>query len=323
VEAINAGAVPTIRSAWESVSELECKRAVELAMESFMNFIAENTRNLPLDQEDVHKVYLDGKMKAVEEFNLRALGEVHQVQPFREKLEQLLNDEYTKLCAKNDAASDKSCRDLLNNLYQAVDRALQRDEFTSCADLSQHWKKIVDAEYIKRAKGNAKFRVLSEFALEKVGDTMIVLDQNLQEKLRRAHAAEVATLREEMKEEREEKRKQREEFNAMRQELTNQLEKTNHHIETLEGQLGMSNEHIDTLKTANGEAREEIVGLKTDQDQLRKERDRLNQELEKVNQQLKDLAKKEEKKDQVEFIVPAQAQPKSSKKKKASKCIIS
>jgi len=80
VDAINNGAVPTIRSAWENVSELENKKAVEFAVRKFIEYFEEleKTNAFPMESIDLHKHNQIAAEKSRQEFILLALGETKQ-----------------------------------------------------------------------------------------------------------------------------------------------------------------------------------------------------------------------------------------------------
>jgi len=256
IEAINTGAVPTIKTTWESVSELENKKAVEIAIETYENLLDKKAKTFPIEEKDLYQEHLVAFSKAKEEFSERALGEQKSI--YIEQLEGKIAEEYEKYIQKNDIASEKSSMELFTKIFCQIEESLKEEQFSSSTDLSHQWKKLVEAEYLTKAKGKFKFVVLSDSLLQKMSESIILFDENQKEKLKAQHAEEKEQLRSQLNEEKEDKKKLRNDFDEVKNDLRNQLEKTHSHIRTLEENNLSARKQIDELIQEKGRISAEL-----------------------------------------------------------------
>jgi len=260
IEAINTGAVPTIRNAWESVSELENKRAVEEAIAMYQHVMEELSKKFPVDHNELVKEHQQNHLKAKEEFSIRALGE--QKDEYLTLLEIKLIEELDKFVLRNDEASEKQCKKLFDTIYTTIEAGLQKDEFPNCTELSHQWKTLVDKHYLPQAKGKFKYILLSDYLLERMSESLVLLDQSLTKKLQEQHAVERELLRSEINVEREDKKKLREEFTEVKQGLKSQLEKSEASANSLQTQLTTAQKSISELTQERDRLAKELNDLK-------------------------------------------------------------
>jgi len=260
VEAINTGAVPIIKNVWDSVSELENKKAVETAVESYAKYMAEKVPTMPVDQVELYQQNLAGQLQSKELFNLRALGE--QRGEYLVLLETKLAEEYEKLTSRNDVASEKSCKELLAKCYETIEKGLKESSYSSCTELSHAWKQAVDTEYLPNARGKFRYITLSEYLLQKMNESMILLDQTQQDALRKQHSEEREQLRSELKDEKEERRKQKEEYSQEKSDLRSRLDKNDKLISTLQEASDNAKNQVSQLSAENEKLKREIEDLK-------------------------------------------------------------
>lgn len=257
IDAINHGAVPTIRSAWENVSELENKKAVELAVEEYKKYFQEKIEpGFPMESEELNNKNQVAAEVAREQFRLTALGETKQ--EFFEQLQKQLHDEFTKYSLKNDAASEQQCKSLLLQMFTDIDDSLNNNDYDTLSDLARAWTQLISNQYLKYAKGKFKYVLLSEGLLTRMNDSMINLDGKIQENLRSKHEKERNELNSQLSDEREEKRQAREQFELLRIDLTKQLEANNSSINSLSNANNQLSSRATELTRENQRLAEEL-----------------------------------------------------------------
>jgi len=183
VDALNTGSVPTIRSAWENVSEIENKKAMEASILFYNEYVDEKIPIYPIDQEELYLIHLEAFAKAKNVFSAESLGE--QKQELMIELEKKLTEAYDKLVLKNDQFSEKICKELLHAIKLKIDEALTNNKYTNCNDLVHEWKQLIDSSYSSIAKGKWRYIALSEILTTAMPETIIILDNSIQEKLKK------------------------------------------------------------------------------------------------------------------------------------------
>jgi len=185
VEAINTGAVPTIRNAWSVVSELECRHAIEASVEIYIKEM--NSLKLPMEEEDLFKQHVIVKDKAIKEFQLMALGSDLEV--WRDDLEKKMLEEFGKVQTNNNSESEKQCKSVLSDIHKDINSK----SFKNLPDLANEWKKQINDTYFKTVKGKFKHITLSEFLKQQFADSMISLDQKIIDELREEQKKRIRT----------------------------------------------------------------------------------------------------------------------------------
>ncbi|KAJ8464445.1 hypothetical protein OPV22_026997 [Ensete ventricosum] len=155
LDAINNGAVPTISSSWQSVEELECRKAYDFATGIYLSSF---DRTKPADEAILREVHEDAVQKSLAAFNSCAVG----VGSARLNYEKLLKNFFRKTfeAYKRTAflEADKRCsntvRSMESNLRQAchaadarVDRVIKVlndlvSEYESCSHGPSKWKTL-------------------------------------------------------------------------------------------------------------------------------------------------------------------------------------
>ncbi|CAK0905162.1 unnamed protein product [Prorocentrum cordatum] len=105
VEAMNAGGVPKLGSAWQHVSEQECARALEEAMRAFSAATLGLAASFPTGEEELDLVFQHGRASAMQRFAEVALGDGRAREDFLADLERELQESASRLRRENrDAA---------------------------------------------------------------------------------------------------------------------------------------------------------------------------------------------------------------------------
>ena len=137
-----------------SVSDSECQAALESAIKVYIDGGQVVSQKFPLDNDEMQEDHENLTELAVAEYQKRALGDM--MTKYREKLEERMNEEYIKLCRKNDEVSEKKCRALLEQLFQDIDGPLKARKYSSSSDLLADFKSL-NAKYLAAAKGRFKW----------------------------------------------------------------------------------------------------------------------------------------------------------------------
>jgi hypothetical protein len=116
VDAINAGGVPTISSAWDDVTSKECEGALSAAEESYTQSMNASSHSFPIDSDELYTLHTQAQAQAVEVYAKRAVGSGESFKRGRDELVQNLTRSYSDFHAKNAQVSETSSRELLHSL---------------------------------------------------------------------------------------------------------------------------------------------------------------------------------------------------------------
>jgi len=116
VDAINTGAVPTIKSAWDNVSDSECQAAMDAAIKTYIDGGVVVIQKFPLDSEELQEQHENLSELAGTEYQKRALGDM--TLKYRSKLDERLNEEFIKLQRKNDEISEKKLQSIVGKIIR-------------------------------------------------------------------------------------------------------------------------------------------------------------------------------------------------------------
>lgn len=158
ITAINDGGVPTIRSAWENVLEIECKKAMAAAEKIYNKRIKDGVEEgAILEEEELEKVHRDAEKRALDTFRAKAVGGPHVA--LEDQLKEFTNEVYKTLCHTNRLRSEEECELLLDNLSKHISDEIRTKEIDSIDKLHEEWESIIK-EYLESAKGPLKNQVL-------------------------------------------------------------------------------------------------------------------------------------------------------------------
>ncbi|CAL9081572.1 unnamed protein product [Musa textilis] len=138
LDAINNGAVPTISSSWQSVEELECRKAYDFATGIYLSSF-DHTK--PVDEAILRKVHEDAVQKSLAAFNSCAVGAGSARLNYEKLLQNFFRKTFEDYKRTAFLEADKRCsntmRSMENNLRQAchvadarVDRVIKN--FLTC-----------------------------------------------------------------------------------------------------------------------------------------------------------------------------------------------
>lgn len=189
VDAINSGGVPVISSAWDHVSQLECRYASEDAHALFLAQLDKQRHVIKSQKTPLETDMLEASAKratelAFDAFERRAVGDA--AAEARNDLQAKLKAETVELEKANHRASERYCDDLANKLYVSVvwaglaavgaetgpdnddAAALSSGETPSdlAANLVASWAEL-RKRYAAHAKGPAKDVTLLRFVTDK------------------------------------------------------------------------------------------------------------------------------------------------------------
>eukprot|EP01114_Cavostelium_apophysatum_P007070 TRINITY_DN1875_c0_g1_i2.p1 TRINITY_DN1875_c0_g1~~TRINITY_DN1875_c0_g1_i2.p1 ORF type:complete len:251 (-),score=99.23 TRINITY_DN1875_c0_g1_i2:50-802(-) len=220
----------------------------------------ERVPEYPIEPEDLYKHHVDASARSKEAFHQSALGE--QKQEYLSFLESKLKDAYDKIVRANDAASEALCKKIVAEMHAAIEEELKRDDFATCNDLVHRWKLLVETLYAPNSRGKFKNAVLSEALLHQMSESLVLLDQTLQAKMRAAHEIEIGKLKDEIREEKDEKKSLRNDFELQRQDMRSQIDKGNQLLLSLQVVHEKANAQITQLQSENTDLKKQIEELR-------------------------------------------------------------
>ncbi|XVF27580.1 hypothetical protein REPUB_Repub14bG0120800 [Reevesia pubescens] len=158
LDALNNGAVPTISSSWQSVEEVECRRAYDSATEVYMSSF---DRSKPPEEGALREAHEEAVQRSLAVYNSSAVG----VGSMRKKYEELLQKFFRKAFEdyKRNAfmEADLQC----SNAIQSMGKRLRAACHASDASIN-NIVKVLDAlisEYEASAHGPGKWQKLAVF----------------------------------------------------------------------------------------------------------------------------------------------------------------
>eukprot|EP01126_Amoeba_proteus_P039643 TRINITY_DN4196_c0_g1_i15.p1 TRINITY_DN4196_c0_g1~~TRINITY_DN4196_c0_g1_i15.p1 ORF type:complete len:482 (-),score=116.47 TRINITY_DN4196_c0_g1_i15:218-1663(-) len=222
VEAINSGAVPDIKTTWESVARLENQRNHDKALQRYAEQMTSVLVSKPLEEKDLAQAHEKASQSSLSEFLSRSMGDS---QPFINSLQTNFLSTLEKFKTVNREASLEFCSQVYENLYKAfVHESLVAKKFTQVFDLLEAWKELRN-QYKQKALGPAKDQVLSDTT--KVDDSFLQyfqqVSQEHQASLDKCHEIE-RQLRNDILHEKEEALKAQDLAWKQREELTAKYE---------------------------------------------------------------------------------------------------
>ncbi|XP_064959354.1 uncharacterized protein LOC135609721 [Musa acuminata AAA Group] len=161
LDAINNGAVPTISSSWQSVEELECRKAYDFATGIYLSSF---DRTRPADEAILRKVHEDAVHKSLAAFNTCAVGAGSARLNYEKLLKNFFRKTFEDYKRTAFLEADKRCsntvRSMENNLRQA------------CHDADARVDRVIKvlndliSEYESSSHGPSKWKTLATFLFE-------------------------------------------------------------------------------------------------------------------------------------------------------------
>ncbi|KJE96031.1 hypothetical protein, variant [Capsaspora owczarzaki ATCC 30864] len=157
VDAINAGSVPTIGTAWQNVVQIEGERALKESLKLYkdrMNELFSVWKVMEAEELTVkHEQYLLDAGTLFRKATVAALSGT-----FEEQFRTGVSTMYAEYRKQNEMDSLTLCTNLINGLVADV----QLEDVTDFDELSDVWTELADEKYHLEAKGPAKYKVLCD-----------------------------------------------------------------------------------------------------------------------------------------------------------------
>ncbi|XP_038690047.1 guanylate-binding protein 1-like [Tripterygium wilfordii] len=176
--ALNNGAVPTISSSWQSVEEVECRKAFDSATESYLSSF---DRSKPIEEVALREAHDEAVQKALAVFSTSAVG----VGSARKKYEGLLQKFFKKAFEdyKRNAfmEADLQC----SSAIQSMEKRLRAACFASNANID-NVVKVLDAllsEYEASCHGPVKWQKLAVFLQQSLDGPVFDLAKRLADQI--------------------------------------------------------------------------------------------------------------------------------------------
>ncbi|OMO51426.1 hypothetical protein COLO4_37677 [Corchorus olitorius] len=177
LDSLNNGAAPAILSSWQSVEELECRRAYDIAIEVYLSAF---DRTKPAEEVSLREAHDEAVQKSVIAFNESAVG----ASSARQKYEGLLHNFFTKAFEdyKRNAflEADLKCLNAIQSMEKKLIVACQVPDANT-----DHVVRIFDgllSEYEASIHGPTKWKMLSSFLRKRC-----ISPQEAKERLRTSH----------------------------------------------------------------------------------------------------------------------------------------
>ena len=240
VNAINEGGIPTISSAWESVSSQECEDAKEESIRSYKSQCRSAFAKMPFPVEELElqRVHDETVSKVKHEFYQKAVG------PSLKIAEEGLKVELSKACsefvAENIAASESFCNKFLVQSFDSVFQKnldlVDNEECLYARNLQiyrDHWNDVLKS-YHDAARGPQKWCVLSTFLKSQMIDCTEVIVESMSKK-----------------------------FNKKIELLQDEVHSFTTQNSTLEAELHVLKDKAEKTEKRNKELEESVIDLKT------------------------------------------------------------
>ena len=200
VGAVNGGGVPTLSTAWDTISEQECQTALENAIKTYETEMNVNCHKdqLPMDQTDLFSIHETNVMVAREFYKFRAVGST--VAEYQAKLEETLKSMYKKYEDMNVNESRAMCEHLIDRLYsEHVAPLVKNGSITIDADFivkfKKEWMKVQEVYAYTPSKGPSEEKVLASFYL----NTMLSNFEQYSAQVRDTYDKQIAELKGEIR----------------------------------------------------------------------------------------------------------------------------
>jgi predicted nucleic acid-binding Zn-ribbon protein len=294
VGAINDGAVPTIATAWQGVSEVECRKAVEDGhaeyRQAFDEASAGDGGEVPATEEALRTLHEKALAAARLAFEARAVGDEGTRRTMMGKMAEKLEQHFQEVCARRFAEARAECQEFLADAGSEVLAYSRQEgtEFRGAVDIVDNRMKEYDAKMHGPSKCEMKAKFLRGHlvhAAEQALDRQAVAAQTAADALRLG--AERAGLKLEAAEERcahalrqhESSAKQIDKLSGEVRKLTHELGKANLQAQRIDvdrakGSHELKNilHDLEASKSKCARVQEELLSLQNDRSEISRER---------------------------------------------------
>lgn len=174
LDALNAGAVPTIATSWQSVEEAECRRAYDSAIEAYMGTFDQSKQPEEVALQEAHESALH---KALAVFNSSAVGAGAARQKYEKMVQSTLKKQFEEFKRSAFREAELKCTSILQNM----DKKLRSACYASDAKLDQVLKVLGDlvSEYESTSSGPYKWNKLANFLQQSLEGPIFDLTKRL------------------------------------------------------------------------------------------------------------------------------------------------
>ncbi|XP_044138138.1 guanylate-binding protein 1-like isoform X3 [Bufo gargarizans] len=186
VEAIRSGSIPSMENAVIALAKIENSRAVEDALSKYDEMMALHVCRFPTEtQEEFLNLDKECHSEAVKVFMKLSFNDTDQ--EYQAKLIEALGNRKAEYLKRNEEASERRCRAILQELSAGLEKGIKEGRFSVPGGYKMFTeeKNSLETEYLKvKAKGVKSLEILQEFLKEKetVGSTILMADKTLEEK---------------------------------------------------------------------------------------------------------------------------------------------
>ncbi|KJE89100.1 GBP4 protein, variant [Capsaspora owczarzaki ATCC 30864] len=196
VESINTGGVPVIRSAWENVLEIECKKASAAAERLYEKRMKDLVADgAILEEEELDRSHREAEKRAIDLFRSKAVGGPHT--ELEDELKNAMAEQLALMRKTNRARSAEQCELLLDTLARHISDDIRSKEITNIDQLHEEWERVV-TDYLETAQGPMKQQVLFDRRREFFSTARRVAE-GIVEATKEAAEKEVEAIREKSK----------------------------------------------------------------------------------------------------------------------------
>ena len=158
LDAINAGAVPTIATSWQNVEENECRRAHDLAVEKYHQVFKKDV--IP-DEVALQEAQEEAVQAAFSVYNSEAVGNGPVRRSYEKKLHANLKRQFEEFKRKTSMEAELRCLRAVGTMEERLRNACNAPEATFESVI-----KVLDgmvAEYEAQVSGPVKYQKLVQF----------------------------------------------------------------------------------------------------------------------------------------------------------------
>ncbi|XP_040275900.1 guanylate-binding protein 4-like [Bufo bufo] len=186
VEAIRSGSIPSMENAVIALAKIENSRAVEDALSKYDEMMALHVGRFPTEtQEEFLNLDKECHSEAVKVFMKLSFNDTDQ--EYQAKLIEALGNRKAEYLQRNEEASERRCRAILQELSAGLEKGIKEGRFSVLGGYKMFTeeKRSLETEYLKvKGKGVKSLEILQEFRKEKetLGSTILMADKSLKEK---------------------------------------------------------------------------------------------------------------------------------------------
>eukprot|EP00455_Lapot_gusevi_P023577 TRINITY_DN2447_c0_g2_i2.p1 TRINITY_DN2447_c0_g2~~TRINITY_DN2447_c0_g2_i2.p1 ORF type:complete len:642 (+),score=172.85 TRINITY_DN2447_c0_g2_i2:40-1965(+) len=192
VDAINHGGVPTIATAWESVSAMECQRALTAAQALYTQRMSESVGNEVLEENELEQFHNTHSTASMEMFRERAVGD--SISSFTDQLNTFFTEQFSKQRAANVERSREFCTRLLTNLTTPMEFLIEDGQIKTIDQLEEQILRVLN-NYDIAARGPEKHHVASSIIRRTLLDLSRKVMNVMMQQAKREQEAALAELK--------------------------------------------------------------------------------------------------------------------------------